>query len=346
MQPENEKRHQKQTRKRWISADMLNARGLPGKRVLLAWLPGIGLLLLLVTIAVQFSDLQEIGALVANSNPAWLLVAVMLQVATYFLAARVWALFLARTGYPLSDNILFRLGLAKLFADQTIPTGGVSGTALVSYGLIARGVPLNVSVFTMFFSLYSYLISYLLVSVLAFAILFSGQFLPQSFIYVFSVFFALLSLVLLVVLAVYKIGNLRGMIAEKLLRGRFKHIDWSGFQGHFDLKLFAGAVVLHIGVFLLDAITLWAAFKSFGHAVSMEHVFVSLMVGYIAATIGLIPFGVGTFELSSIATLTMLGTPLESSLAAILLMRAISFWLPMIPGYWCFRNEIGFSGRN
>jgi hypothetical protein len=38
-----------------------------------------------------------------------------------------------------------RLGIAKLFTHQVVPTGGVSGAILVVRGLARRGVPTNVA---------------------------------------------------------------------------------------------------------------------------------------------------------------------------------------------------------
>jgi uncharacterized membrane protein YbhN (UPF0104 family) len=58
------------------------------------------------------------------------------------------------------------------------------------------------------------------------------------------------------------------------------------------------------------------------------------------ATIGPIPVGLGTFEATSVGMLSLLGVSVEAALAATLLLRALTFWLPMLPGIWLARREI------
>jgi len=60
-----------------------------------------------------------------------------------------------------------------------------------------------------------------------------------------------------------------------------------------------------------------------------------------AATIGPIPLGLGTFEAGAVGTLHFLGVSIEAALAGTLLLRGLTFWLPMLPGMWLVRREIG-----
>ena len=54
----------------------------------------------------------------------------------------------------------------------------------------------------------------------------------------------------------------------------------------------------------------------------------------LARTIGLVPSGMGTFEAGVVATYASFGVALEPALAAALLFRGLSFWLPLAPGLW------------
>jgi glycosyltransferase 2 family protein len=38
--------------------------------------------------------------------------------------------------------------------------------------------------------------------------------------------------------------------------------------------------------------------------------------------------------------LTLLGLPIETAFAAMLLLRGLTFWLPMLPGLWFAREEL------
>jgi hypothetical protein len=60
----------------------------------------------------------------------------------------------------------FPRGIAKLFTDQVVPSGGVSGAILVARGLVRRGVPTNIAMAVLLVGLVAYFGAYL-ASVLA-----------------------------------------------------------------------------------------------------------------------------------------------------------------------------------
>jgi len=98
---------------------------------------------------------------------------------------------------------------------------------------------------------------------------------------------------------------------------------------------------LQIAIFLLDAMTLWLVFNSIGDVPKIWVTFVSFAMASMVATIGPIPVGLGTFEATSVGMLHILGVPVEGALAATLLLRGLTFWLPMLPGVLLARREIG-----
>lgn len=77
-----------------------------------------------------------------------------------------------------------------------------------------------------------------------------------------------------------------------------------------------------------------------GHNVAPSAVFSSFIMASVAATVGPIPLGLGTFEAVSVTMLGLLGVPLEAGLTATLLLRGFTFWLPMLPGLWLARREL------
>ena len=56
--------------------------------------------------------------------------------------------------------------------------------------------------------------------------------------------------------------------------------------------------------------------------------------------------GLGTFEGTAIAMLHSHGLSIETALAATLLFRGFTFWLPMIPGLWLSRRELKTKSRD
>lgn len=99
-------------------------------------------------------------------------------------------------------------------------------------------------------------------------------------------------------------------------------------------SLLACAAVLRTCNFALDGLTLWACLAAVGHAPPAADAVAAYTVGALARTLGVIPGGLGTFEGGTIGGLALFGVPVEPGLAATLLFRGLSFWLPMLPGLW------------
>jgi uncharacterized membrane protein YbhN (UPF0104 family) len=100
-------------------------------------------------------------------------------------------------------------------------------------------------------------------------------------------------------------------------------------------------MLLQLAVFLLDTATLAVVLAAIGSdGAHLPGVFASFMIASVAATVGPTPLGLGTFESVSVATLALVGVRLEAALAATLLLRGLTLWLPMLPGLWIARREL------
>jgi Mg2+-importing ATPase len=64
------------------------------------------------------------------------------------------------------------------------------------------------------------------------------------------------------------------------------------------------------------------------------------MIASLVRTVGVIPGGLGTFEATSVVALALTGSTVAEALAATLLFRGLSFWLPMLPGFLISRREL------
>ena len=58
------------------------------------------------------------------------------------------------------------------------------------------------------------------------------------------------------------------------------------------------------------------------------------------ATLGPIPLGLGTFEAGATGMLSLMSVPLEAALAATLLLRVFTLWLPLLPGFMLIRAAL------
>ena len=142
-----------------------------GWRRLLPWAFGLGTLVALVLVVLHFGTIEEFTRLAWAARPEWLLLACGAQAATYLSASLVWRQALRRAGYPRLLGTHVPLGIAKLFTDQVVPSGGVSGAILVARGLIRRGVPTNVAMAVLLVGLVAYFAAYLAAVLTSLAIL-------------------------------------------------------------------------------------------------------------------------------------------------------------------------------
>jgi Mg2+-importing ATPase len=89
----------------------------------------------------------------------------------------------------------------------------------------------------------------------------------------------------------------------------------------------------------------WILIVALGERASVTGVFAAFMIASLVRTMGIVPGGLGTFEVTSVLMLRMVGVDVAAALSATLLFRGLSFWLPMLPGYWSSRRAVASHGR-
>ena len=85
---------------------------------------------------------------------------------------------------------------------------------------------------------------------------------------------------------------------------------------------------------------MFACLRALGQTVSPETAYIALIMASIVVTLGPIPLGLGSFEATSVATLHLLGTPVEAAFAGTMLLRLLTLWLPLIPGMVMMRSSL------
>lgn len=308
-----------------------------------AWLPGALLLIGLIFLTLHFAELQVIVDLLGGARAAFLIPALLLQLGTYVCAAAVWWLALSAFGHSIGLRGLLPLGIAKLFMDQAVPTGGMSGTLLVVAGLIHRSVSFEAAVLTLLTSLISYYAVYPVMAVLSVAVLAAHH---RDSVAAWSGLAALMLVSAAIPLAVFVLGKnamkvvpsrLRNMEIVQRVLNAIAGVPVSRLRNPI---LLAQTSALQAAVFLFDGMTLWIAFEAIGSHISLPVAFSAHVLGTVAATLGPTPLGLGTFEAGAVAVLASVDVPLEVALSAVLYTRALTFWLPMLPGLWLARREL------
>ena len=313
-------------------------------RPLLTWIVGLLSFLALILAVLHFGSLARLIELTRSARPAWLLLAVLAQAATYVSAALVWRQALNHAGHKRSLRTLVPLGIAKLFTDEVLPSGGISGTMLVVSGLIRRRVPPEVAMAAMLAGLLSYDIAYLAVVLASAGILWLHNRANLALLLGVSVFAVITIAIPAAVLSLKRWGDRQPITWLNKLFGMtvlFRALVEAPTDLLHAPRLLIETACLQLGIFLLDTLTLWLAFNAIGEVPAIWVVFVSFAIASMIATIGPIPVGLGTFEAGSVGMLSFLGVPIEAALAGTLLLRGLTFWLPMLPGIWLARREVG-----
>jgi len=316
---------------------------------LLRWLPGTIVLAVLAFWAFRAVEWDRFMDLLRHAEPAWLLVAAVLQVGTYVCAAGVLHRGIKASDARQSLRSLIPLGLAKLFIDQVVPTGGVGGSVLVVRALQRRGVSLGVATASVVVSTLAFYLAYAAAVAAAIGILWvrKGHLHPAVLLLV--TFFACYATVIPIAILWLVYGRTHQL--PKWVQ-RVPGLD----AARQDLAetpdsalrrplLFLEAGALQLAIILLDAATLLVLIESLGRHAEFSTLFVSFVLASMAGTISLLPGGLGSFEAASVAALRSLGVPLEVSLTGTFLLRGFTLWLPMIPGVWFARHEMSESRK-
>lgn len=306
----------------------------------LPWLVGVATVITLIAVATEVSEGRQLVELVRESQPEWLLVALGLQAATYFAQGESWRIVARAARFRLRVHEAYELSLAKLFIDQAIPAGGLSGTLVVAEDLEARGMARPAVMASVIVDSVAYHITYVLCLGGALAIAFVDRE-TNRMVGVSALVFAVVALTFTVLLLVYS-GRLAGRLAQRVhrlrpLRVALEYLAAADPRLVRSPRLIAASALCQLGVFLLDAGTLYAVLAALGAEASAPSVFASFMISMLFRTIGILPAGLGSFETASVLTLHLLGVDLTTALAATLLFRGFDFWLPMIPGVWASR---------
>jgi Mg2+-importing ATPase len=300
-----------------------------------SWPLGLAALALVVLVVLHVSEERAFLSLVEQARPRWLLWAVGLQALTYAAQAQVWRMVLHRAGSPLAFGVAYRIGLAKLFVDQALPTMGVSGAALVARALGQRGHARATVLAAIAVDASTFYIAYALNLALAVCILIlAGH--ASVLILVASALFLLFGAgVVTVVLSLSGHGGGRavaGLSRIPVVGRAVALLRDADPRTTRDPRLLLQGTLLQVSIALLDAATVWVLIRSLGATADPGAVFASFMLASLLRTFGFMPGGLGTFEAASVGTLAVVGVPVPVALSATLLFRGLSFWLPMLPG--------------
>ncbi len=309
----------------------------------LAWLLGAALVAAVIAGALHFAEAKELTEIAEHAEPWWLALAVVFQLGTYLAQGQVYRCVTGAARYPLRVATAYRLSLVKLFVDQALPSGGLSGTVVLDRALERRGMPRAVVAAAIVVDLASYYHVYALglLAAIAIATLLDGASATMMALALVFVAFAItVSVGLLALSGRDKVEGPRRLRRFRIVRTIVGFLEAAEPRLARDRRVLVRASLYQLAIVLCDAATMFVLVRALGARGSVAGVFASFMISSLLRTLGPTPGGLGAFEAASVVTLRVLGVPLVSALAATLMFRALSFWLPMLPGLVLSRREV------
>jgi uncharacterized protein (TIRG00374 family) len=280
---------------------------------------------------------------ISDANIGWVLLGIVLELLSCAGYVVLFDLVFADLGARLST----RISLAELAVNSVVSAGGLGGLALGAWILRTRGIS-GESI-----ARRSVLIFVLTSAVNVGAVVVIGALmwvglLPGSRDALLTLLPAALALAAIV--GVLAIARLAGRLAshERFSRGRLGIALEALCTGVKEaLSLIRRGDVRLIGAFaywVFDNLVLFACLAAYGHAPSFWVVAMAYLVGMLANSLP-VPGGLVAVEGGLVGMLVLFGVrPASQVLAAVVIYRAISLWIPAAIGSAAFlsvRREIG-----
>lgn len=294
----------------------------------------------LVYAATHYGDFSHFVVLLRNIDPAWLLVALMMQLGTYVAIAMVWKRTMRQEGVHFELHRLVPLALAKLFTDKAVPSGGISGIAFVFNALRQRDVAGEVCMRVMLIDILSFYTAEILAAAGALFILWQHHDIRKWMVVVAAIFITVALFIPGAVLFLKQLGANDRMpawiarlpFAAPLLEFLSKVEQDREYKPKLRPMFFIEVTVYQLTVVIFDSMTLWTMLQALGEPVLVFPVFPCLVFASMAAMLSPIPLGLGTFEAVCTGLLVIFKIRLETALTATILLRGFTLWLPMLPG--------------
>ena len=322
----------------------------------LLWLLTIGFVWILIT---RFEELEELGRTVATGRWQWLLTAFVLQVLYYIAYTGVYKFAFITVNVQSNLWELLPVTWAALFANLAAPTGGAVGAALFVDEVARRGesrARATVGVMLMLVVDFGMLSLFALASL---GILFAKR---QVAFYEVAASLILFGVVM--------------AMAAALVGGRWRPhwlrigLDWiqrtvNGVGGWFrrpalldetwsarntdEFQAAAQAMFDHPRALLwttltafvahaIDLLSLYTLFLAFDQPVTPSILFVGYSMTVLFGVIAPTPNGVGVVEGIMPIIYASLGLPLAKATVISLAFRGMTFWLPMMAGFFFLRR--------
>jgi uncharacterized protein (TIRG00374 family) len=297
--------------------------GLTKKRVLVL----LGLLLLLYIVVPRIGSFSDSFAAVRRADATDVVVAVLLTAITYMVAAGIyWSLAIR----PLRYRQTFLVQVASAFTNRLLP-GGLGALTLYVQYLRRAGHTFGQAVAVASTNNLLGIVGHMVI--LAVVLLVTNDPYPAK------IDLPSAASVWLVVGIVLAIIGANLLVFQKLRQNAYrvtKEVVNNILLYRRQPQKLLGAIVLSCAVTLLYVAIFYFCAIGVGLHLSVGQIFLVFTIGMIVGTATPTPGGLVGAEAGLTGGLIAYGAPADTALAAALLYRFLTYWLPLLPGFITF----------
>jgi phosphatidylglycerol lysyltransferase len=312
----------------------------------------------------RFAEIRQLLGTLIQGQWAWIALAAGLQVSYYLIYAALVQAAFRLVDIPAKVRDLLPITFASLFVNATTPTAGTAGAALFIDDARRRGhsaAAATAGTLLVQASIFGVFILFLSVGL---AYLFSYHNLTTLELMSATIMFALAGMLFgVLMLALWRPDWLRSLFTgfARLINGMGSWVKrpfilsehWAEKSAQ-DFSSAASAIRAHptqvavtlliaLGLHLTSLVSLYCLFRAFHQTPTPVILVVGYAMSFLFMIVSPTPSGIGVVEVVVPLVYSSMGVPAAAGTAVTLSFRGLSFWLPMLLGFFLLRQLSMFS---
>ena len=290
----------------------------------------------------------------------------LVQLCSYFCNSRYYQTFFKVFGTDVPLRSLYEISLGINFANQAIPSGGVSGTAFLAESAKPFGVPSGRATLAQLGRYCFTFLSFFAVMAFGFLMLFFGDDqdkISVRVVLLLMIILLTLGLVLLTIFAerrrlekfltpivrfINGAGHKFFHQAEPVIKpGGFDNFLDDFYHGYHELlakkRHWPALLGWTLGGNLCEVLTVYVVFLCFGLVVNPGIVITGYALAIMAGAGAFLTSGLGVYEAGMIGTFSALGIPFALSIAVVLVYRIVNMGIFLPIGLFFYRKHLKVS---
>lgn len=300
--------------------------------------PALAILILIACFAfvgLHFKEASASLAVLKDADPRWVILAIALQVLTYACSGGIFYEVLRAAKQRIPLRRLAALSVERMSVNQIAPAAGLTGNVYVFMAFRRFDIPRGIAAEAVFLDTLSFHAAYAICTVLALGIVLGLHAGSPFIIGALLIYLLVTAAILAGIFYIFSYTDRElpkwmtrwGFLRE--VAKSLKAVRPERLQAPWVLSI---TTMYELVMFALDGATLWSIMHIINVPQPLVISFTVFMIGSVVGAMSLLPGGVGGFEAACVLALRWFSVGLGAALTATLLLRALTLWLPLIPG--------------